>query len=129
MNKDLLTTQTFWGAVIGAVSTIAAIFGHSINVSQQTELITGLTGLAGFMLSMYGRTTANLQITSVAGIPTAPKTAPATMANSTPIDAHIATVTATANTAVNTVTKAAIDDAVASAVDSITNAIAALKKT
>lgn len=64
--KDLLASKSFWGLIVLVASLVAKRYGITLD---ETGLITDLTIVAGLILNVYGRTTANAAIATVAGLP------------------------------------------------------------
>ena len=45
--KTLLSSKTFWGALVAVLASVLSLFGYQIGVAEQSELISIGTGFAG----------------------------------------------------------------------------------
>ncbi|MCB1378824.1 MAG: hypothetical protein KDK89_10730 [Alphaproteobacteria bacterium] len=63
--KSFFASKTIWGGLIALVASAAAIWGYSITPADQAqivELITGIGGIVGSVLAIYGRIVATRKI-------------------------------------------------------------------
>ncbi len=63
--KSFFASKTIWGGLIALAASIAAVWGYSISPNDQSqivELITGIGGMIGSMLAIYGRVVATRKI-------------------------------------------------------------------
>lgn len=68
--KTLLSSKTFWGAFVAVLASVLSLFGYQVGVTEQSELITigtGLAGAAGGLFAIYGRVVASKRIGSGGG--------------------------------------------------------------
>jgi|GraSoiStandDraft_10_1057309.scaffolds.fasta_scaffold217746_2 threonine/homoserine efflux transporter RhtA len=68
--KTLLSSKTFWGALVAVLASVLSLFGYQIGVAEQSELIsigTGFAGAAGGLFAIYGRIVASKRIGSGGG--------------------------------------------------------------
>lgn len=66
--KELLTSKTFWGAVLTVLAMVLAIFGVHFDVSA---VASGIVAVIGFALNIVGNVTRKGPITSIFGFLTA----------------------------------------------------------
>ena len=63
--KSFFASKTIWGGLIALVASAAAIWGYAITPADQAqivELITGIGGIIGSVLAIYGRIVATKKI-------------------------------------------------------------------
>jgi hypothetical protein len=63
--KSFFASKTIWGGLIALFASAAAIWGYSITPADQAqivELTTGLGGIIGSVLAIYGRIVATGKI-------------------------------------------------------------------
>jgi hypothetical protein len=67
--KTLLTSKTFWGAIIAGVAGLAGAFGHNIPAGDQQDIVNQVSAGAGAAftvigaaLAIYGRIKAEKKI-------------------------------------------------------------------
>jgi len=63
--KTLLSSKTFWGALVAVLASLLSLFGYQIGVAEQSELIsigTSIAGAAGGLFAIYGRVVASKRI-------------------------------------------------------------------
>ena len=63
--KSFFASKTIWGGFIALIASAAAIWGYSITPADQAqivELITGIGGITGSVLAIYGRIVATRKI-------------------------------------------------------------------
>ncbi|MCB1377968.1 MAG: hypothetical protein KDK89_06330 [Alphaproteobacteria bacterium] len=63
--KSFFASKTIWGGFIALIASAAAIWGYSITPADQAqivELITGIGGIIGGVLAIYGRIVATKKI-------------------------------------------------------------------
>lgn len=63
--KSFFASKTIWGGLIALIASAAAIWGYSITPADQAqfvELITGIGGITGSVLAIYGRIVATKKI-------------------------------------------------------------------
>ena len=63
--KSFFASKTIWGGLIALVASAAAIWGYSITPADQAqivELITGIGGIIGSVMAIYGRVVATRKI-------------------------------------------------------------------
>ena len=63
--KSFLASKTIWGGLIALIASAAAIWGYSITPADQAqivELVTGIGGIIGSVLAIYGRIVATKKI-------------------------------------------------------------------
>lgn len=63
--KSVFASKTIWGGIIALVASVAAIWGYAItpvDQAQIVELITGIGGIIGSVLAIYGRIVATRKI-------------------------------------------------------------------
>lgn len=65
--KELLTSKTFWGLVIGALAMVLQNYGVDINVSQTAS---DLVGVIGMVMAIAGLVVRKGTINSIFGIKT-----------------------------------------------------------
>lgn len=63
-SKTLLTSRTFWGAVIMMISSFLGFFDITLGEDEQNKLALMLADLAGFGLVLWGRIAAKKAITT-----------------------------------------------------------------
>ena len=63
--KSFFASKTIWGGIIALIASAAAIWGYSITPADQAqivELITGVGGIIGSVMAIYGRIVATKKI-------------------------------------------------------------------
>jgi hypothetical protein len=68
--KTLLSSKTFWGALVAVLASALSLFGYQLGASEQSELIaigTSVAGAAGGLFAIYGRIVASKRIGSGGG--------------------------------------------------------------
>jgi threonine/homoserine efflux transporter RhtA len=63
--KTLLSSKTFWGALVAVVASVLSFFGYQVGATEQSELITigtSVAGSAGGLFAIYGRIVASKRI-------------------------------------------------------------------
>ena len=63
--KSAFGSKTIWGGRIALVASLAAVWGYAITPADQAqivELITGIGGIIGSVLAIYGRIVATKKI-------------------------------------------------------------------
>ena len=63
--KSVFASRTIWGGIIALVASLAGIWGYAITPADQAqivELITGIGGIIGSVLAIYGRIVATRKI-------------------------------------------------------------------
>jgi len=63
--KSVFASRTIWGGIIALAASLAAIWGYAITPADQAqlvELITGIGGIIGSVLAIYGRIVATRKI-------------------------------------------------------------------
>jgi hypothetical protein len=63
--KSFFASKTIWGGLIALIASAAAIWGYSITPADQAqivELVTGIGGIIGSVLAIYGRIVATRKI-------------------------------------------------------------------
>jgi len=63
--KSFFASKTIWGGIIALIASTAAIWGYSITPADQAqivELVTGIGGIIGSVLAIYGRIVATKKI-------------------------------------------------------------------
>lgn len=68
MNKDLLLSTTFAGAVVSLVSFILMFFKIDISNEEVTQIVTGILAVIGTVMVIVGRLKAKTEITSIGGV-------------------------------------------------------------
>lgn len=66
--KALITSKTFWGAIVSLLAGLAAVFHYSVSAADQAQIVdlaVGLVGVAGSVGAIYGRIVATKQIGSI----------------------------------------------------------------
>ena len=68
--KTLLSSKTFWGALVAILASVLSLFGYQVGLSEQSELIsigTSVAGAVGGLFAIYGRIVASKRIGSGGG--------------------------------------------------------------
>lgn len=63
--KSFFASKTIWGGLIALIASAAAIWGYAITPADQAqivELVTGIGGIIGSVLAIYGRIVATRKI-------------------------------------------------------------------
>jgi heme/copper-type cytochrome/quinol oxidase subunit 4 len=68
LNKDLLLSTTFAGAVVSLVSFILMFFKIDISNEEVTQIVTGILAVIGTVMVIVGRLKAKTEITSIGGV-------------------------------------------------------------
>lgn len=63
--KGLLTSRTFWGALVAILAGAASVLGYTVTPADQAELVNAVAGIGavlGGLIAIYGRVTASKKI-------------------------------------------------------------------
>ena len=63
--KSFFASKTIWGGIIALIASLSAIWGYAITPADQAqivELVTGMGGIVGSVLAIYGRIVATRTI-------------------------------------------------------------------